>query len=570
MALAFVVLTTDVQAETLAERSLLHVRQAAAALLRGKFEYAISAYGKALEYDKLSPVRKAGILSDRGVAYWRLKKTDKALADFTAAIELNAQYPQVYNNMGNVYMDLNRYKEAVEAFSKAIELAPTYGVAYNNRGIAFFEQGKTDEAIDDFTAAIRYLTLNAVPHNGRGRAFLSKGMNYAAVRDLSRAVKLNKTYGMVFLSRARAYVRLKQDRLAIKDYTRAINLARMEPQLYFERGRAYQRLGNYLPAISDYSNVIDLAPGHAEAYAYRALSFGLLKKYDKAFSDADKAVELDPTSAAAYLARGKIAKRKRDYDNAIDDLKTVLEIDKENAEALKLIGQIHEIRNNREEAIEYYRRSLAADRFMGGSREGLKRLTGVLPSYAGDSPPIGEQVSGWTLSRLPDGRYYVYHKDYPYLYGFVETYGRGEPKLVKWKMMKGAWKGIGLLDYQAGERGEGDNAMPLEYTAIFNMKKARLAAIEPRRWGDRQAKWKWGNGSVTVIDPDGMTSEVLLKKRKPLPPGKGTVGTTVVSSPWGEIGQPTRRSALSAKRNRSAKKRKRRKSQKSILDWLFQ
>ena len=568
LVLFFALLPTGVIAETVAERSVLAVRQGAAALLRGKFEYAIKAYDRALEYDKLSPVRKASIHSDRGVAYWRMRQTDQALSDFTKAIEYNPQYPQVYNNMGNVYMDMKRPKEALGVFSKAIDIAPNYGVAYNNRGSANFELGNMDEALADFSNAVKYLSLNAVPHNGRGRAFLSKGKNYAALRDFSRAVKLNKTYGMVFLSRARTFANLNQYRKAVADFTHAISLARMEPQLYFERARAYQGLSEHASAIADYTKVIDLAPGHAQAFAFRALSFGMLKKYEKAFSDADKAVELDPTSYFAYLSRGKIAKRKGDYDNALDDFKTVLEIKKEHAETLKLIGQIHEIRKNVEDATSFYQRSVASDRFIGGSREGLKRLTGTLPGYEG--PLIGEPVKGWSLSKLPDGQYYVFNKNYPQFYGYIETYGAGDPKLLDWTPMKGYWKGIGLLRYFAGTSGEGENATPLEYTAIVNLKKVRLAAIEPYQWGEKKAKWKWGNGSVSIIDPDGMTSEVPLKKKRPRVAKRRPGGGNYVPSPWGDVWQPTRRRATGARsRKKPARKRSRRRNQKSILDWLF-
>ncbi len=557
------------RAETTGERSILLVRQGAAALLRGKFKNAISAYDQALRYDKLSAVRKASIHSDRGVAFWRMNQPEEALKDFTSAIELNAQYPQAYNNMGNVYMDMKRPKEAIKVYTKAIEIAPTYGVAYNNRGSANFELGNYEAAIRDFSDAIRYLNLNAVPHNGRGKAFLSQGKNYAALRDFTRAVRLNKSYGMVYLSRARANAGLKRYQAAIRDYSRAINLAKMEPQLYFERGKAYQKQGDHYAAISDFGQVIDLAPGHARAYALRALSFGMVKKYDKAFSDADKAVELDPSDYHAYLSRGKIAKKKGDYDNALDDFKTVLELKKKNAEALKLTAQIYEIRKNKEEAVAWYQRSLAADPFMKGSREGLKRLTGTLPGL--ESEVSGEPVSGWVLSRRPDGKYYVSNKKYPYFYGFIEVYGKGDPKLLEWTAMKGAWRGFGLLRYHAGTRGEGENAVPLEYTAILNLKKQRLVSIEPFRWGSKKAKWKWGNGLLSVIDPDGMNSELILRKGSPKVAKSRPAGRDYVPSPWGDIWKPTRRSARNpGRRIRTVRKRRKRRSQKSILDWLFQ
>ena len=113
LALAVLLMPSSLVAETVAERSVLLVRKGAAALLRGKYEHAITSFDRALEYDKLSPVRKASIHSDRGVARWRLQQPDLALADFSKAIELNSQYPQVYNNMGNVYMDQNSHEKAL-------------------------------------------------------------------------------------------------------------------------------------------------------------------------------------------------------------------------------------------------------------------------------------------------------------------------------------------------------------------------------------------------------------------------------------------------------------------------
>jgi tetratricopeptide (TPR) repeat protein len=549
-------------AETGAERSMLLVRQGGAALLRGKYERAIRAYDEALGYEKLSPVRKASIYSDRGVALWRLRRAEQALGDFDKAIELNPQFPQVYNNKGNALLELDRKLDAISAYGKAIELAPSYGVAYNNRGNARLEAGETEEAIEDFSAAIRYLPINAVPYNGRGRAHLKAGRSFAALRDFSRAVRLNRNYGMVFLSRARAYVNVREYGRAVKDFSRAIAIAGKEPQLYFERGRAYQRNSDYGPAIADYSKTIDLAPGHAAAFSWRGLCFAFLKKYEKAMADANKAAELDPASFLVYLNRGEIYKRMGLLDKALEDLNTALEIDKENARALKLTGQIYEIRKDKEKALAFYRRSLARDRFMEGSRNGVRRLTGKLPPY-GDKPDE-EAVAGWQVEKRKDDRYYIYNNGYPYFYGDIEIYGKGEPRLLEWKPLKGVWKGIGLLRYFAGKRRE-DGAV-LQYSAIINLRRARVVAIEPYAWGEKKARWKWGNGRLFVTDPDGVISEVELKK-----PSRRLVRKS--DSPWdGNVSDPAKRREW-ARKSRYKKKqyrpRKRPVRQKSILDWLF-
>lgn len=560
----------EAAAQTAAERSVLLVRQGAAALLRGKYDRAIQAYDQALEYDKLAPANKANILSDRGVAHWRMNQSEQALVDFNQAIELNPQYPQVYNNMGNVLIDLNRHQEAVAAYSKAIEFAPTYGVAYSNRASAEFELGDIKGALNDFDAAVRYLSLNAVPHNGRGRAFLSSNRNYAALRDFSRAVKLNKSYGMVFLSRARANGNIRDYREAIKDYSEAINIAHEEPQLYFERAQAYQAASDYGPAITDYSKVIDLAPGNAEAYAQRGLCYGLNRSFDKAMVDVDKAIELDPASVNGYLARAKVLKRKGDLDRAVVDLNTVLELSKEHAEALKLMGQISEIRNAKDEAIAFYLRSVAADPFMDGSREGLKRLTDNLPPYA--TQTVGEPVSGWKLARLANGQYFISNDAYPFLYSILEMYGEGEPKLVEWVPLTGEWKGIGELRYEAGTRDEDGTPIPLVYSAIVDLKNNKLAAIEPFSWGDRTSKWRWGNGSVVVTDPDGMASEVPLR-RPSANMRSGEDDVVAEAMPWPDVTQParrgTRRPPDGGPSYLPTQSQQPRRPSKSIFDWLF-
>jgi tetratricopeptide (TPR) repeat protein len=569
---AMMLAPTGAGAETVAERSALMQRQGAAALMRGKYDKAIQAYDEALGYDKLAPANRANILSDRGVAHWRMNEVELALADFKQAIEINPQYAQVYNNMGNVLMDQNKPQEAIQAYTRAIDNAPTYGVAYNNRASAEFEQGDYKASINDFNAAVRYLTINAVPNNGRGRAYLATKRNYAALRDFSRALKLNGGYGMVYLSRARALAELGEYRDAIKDYSEAISRAREEPQLYFERGQAYQAANDYGPAIADYSRVIDLAPGNAEAYAERGTCYGLARNYDRAFADTDKAVELDPTSVRGFLARAKVLKRKGDPDKALVDLNTALELDKSNAEVLKLIGQIHEVKESKDEAISFYNRSLAADPFMEGSREGLQRLTGTLPPYI--TSPIGEPVSGWKLAKLASGQYYAASDSYPNLYVRLEMYGEGEPKLLEWVPATGDWKGVGELRYQAGTLEDG-SATPLVYSAIIDIKNNKLASIEPFTWGDKQAKWRWGDGTVFVTDPDGMISEVSL--RKPSATGRSEEDDLAAdaSATWsGEVIQPERRSTAASRRSASGggepQERARRRPSKSLFDWIFQ
>ncbi|MFL5656865.1 MAG: tetratricopeptide repeat protein [Ktedonobacteraceae bacterium] len=54
-----------------------------------------------------------------------LKRYEEALSAFQQAIDLDPNYADAYNGLGNTLMDLQQYMEAVKAFQKAKELGYT-------------------------------------------------------------------------------------------------------------------------------------------------------------------------------------------------------------------------------------------------------------------------------------------------------------------------------------------------------------------------------------------------------------------------------------------------------------
>ena len=158
----------------LSNSSLLRVREAAAALVRGNVDQAITIYTEALEDKSLPNDRRATILNDRGVAYSRRQQQKEAIEDFNRAIQLYPEFAAVYNNRGNVLLGLGAVREAVKDFDRALLLAPGYAAAYSNRAGAYMKLGQTDRAIVDYTKAIELMPTSAAALSGRGRAHLAR------------------------------------------------------------------------------------------------------------------------------------------------------------------------------------------------------------------------------------------------------------------------------------------------------------------------------------------------------------------------------------------------------------
>ena len=62
---------------------------------------------------------------------------DKAISDYTKAIEINPRFAEAYYNRGLAYGKKGQYDKAISDYTKAIEINPRFAEAYNNRGDAY-------------------------------------------------------------------------------------------------------------------------------------------------------------------------------------------------------------------------------------------------------------------------------------------------------------------------------------------------------------------------------------------------------------------------------------------------
>ncbi|MBO6267446.1 MAG: tetratricopeptide repeat protein, partial [Synergistaceae bacterium] len=90
---------------------------------------------------------------NRGNDYKILGQKEKAIADYTAAIEIASQYADAYCNRGNLYNESGEYEKAIEDYSAVIKIRPKDADAYNNRGVAYYQSGEYEKAAEDFKKA---------------------------------------------------------------------------------------------------------------------------------------------------------------------------------------------------------------------------------------------------------------------------------------------------------------------------------------------------------------------------------------------------------------------------------
>jgi tetratricopeptide (TPR) repeat protein len=85
-----------------------------------------------------------------GVSNLNLNKPEKALKDFSRAIEIDPARADGYAGRANTLNTLGRYQEAIEDYNKAIEIDPKLANAYVNRGSAYSHLEQYEKAIADY------------------------------------------------------------------------------------------------------------------------------------------------------------------------------------------------------------------------------------------------------------------------------------------------------------------------------------------------------------------------------------------------------------------------------------
>jgi tetratricopeptide (TPR) repeat protein len=315
---------------------------------------ALAAIEKAID---IAP--RAAFYLHRGNTYNRLQQYDKAISDYTQAIQINPKLAIPYHNRGNTYNRLQQYDKAISDYTQAIQISPKYAEAYGGRGTTHDTLQQYDKAISDYTQAIQINPKLAIPYHNRGNTYNRLQQYDKAISDYTQAIQINPKYALAYFNRGSVYNVLQQYEKAISDYTQAIQINPKYAEAYFNRGLVYSTPQQYEKAISDFTQAIQINPKFAKAYAGRGFVYNVLQQYDKAISDFTQAIQINPKFAEAYYGRGLSYHVLQQYEKALSDYNTVLNINPKQVDVILNIGSLQYEQGSLDSALSQFQKVLA-------------------------------------------------------------------------------------------------------------------------------------------------------------------------------------------------------------------
>jgi tetratricopeptide (TPR) repeat protein len=192
----------------------------------------------------------AAAYAHRGRCYAKKGEYDKAIADFTEAIQLNPTETDHFWQRCKCYAEKGEHDKAIADFKEVIRFGGVLSL--------FVEEDLCDTIIAHFTEAIRLDPKGADNYFWRGKVYSARHEHDKAIADYTEAIRLDPTEAENYRARGSCFDETSGFGKAIADYTQAIRLDSKDEIAYFNRGVLYSQMEESDKAIADYTEVIRL------------------------------------------------------------------------------------------------------------------------------------------------------------------------------------------------------------------------------------------------------------------------------------------------------------------------
>ncbi|NNT71695.1 tetratricopeptide repeat protein [Flavobacterium sp. IMCC34852] len=248
----FLLVALSFQAQTSAELNTKGIEWAQKGDLKTAFDF----FNRAIVLDP----NFSSAYSNRGHVYRQQGQFELAVSDYTQSYAL---YPniQVLYARANTYMDMEQYEKAQADYTAIINLEPTFSDIYFDRAYSYIMQKKYQEAMRDMEKQ-----LELTPKDFKSLANLINlkkqlDLKEEALADYKRLLKDfpdAEDLHIVYNNRANLYSDLKQFDKALADINKALEIKPDYDLGYLNRAEIYQKMGNKAKACENFKKAQEL------------------------------------------------------------------------------------------------------------------------------------------------------------------------------------------------------------------------------------------------------------------------------------------------------------------------
>jgi tetratricopeptide (TPR) repeat protein len=140
------------------------------------------------------PARIPVAYNNRGLAFFTMGETDRAIEDYHQAIAMDPQHAEAHSNLGVALFKKGLVNEAIREFQIAIRFSPGLVNAHRNLAPALYRSGRIEEALEQYLIVTRLRPDDASAHADLGAAYGAMGSYNKAIEHFQIAIRLRPDF----------------------------------------------------------------------------------------------------------------------------------------------------------------------------------------------------------------------------------------------------------------------------------------------------------------------------------------------------------------------------------------
>lgn len=229
--------------------------------------------------------------------------TERALAEFQRAIDVNPELMSAHLAIGDLYRMQGEYARAETAYRRAAQIEPQNFAAQYYDGLMLHLLSRVGEAIQAYLRALAVQPDDFRTNLNLGQAYYQLDENGQALRYAQRAAELNPRDGSARFSLGAIYAALNRHREAVQEYEQAAELMDLSPKLLLKLAESLAQMQRWEEAANTLEQVIKTEPS-AAAYERMGAAKFRMEQYDEALANFEKALTMDPDYYPALNGHG--------------------------------------------------------------------------------------------------------------------------------------------------------------------------------------------------------------------------------------------------------------------------
>lgn len=241
--------------------------------------------------------KRASAYCNRGLAFEALDRAEAALADYDAAVALDARFWGGYFNRAKLRRRLRRFETALADYDAAIAIHSARAEAFAGRADVLFALERWEEALASYERSLELEPRDADAHCNRGAALAKLGRAEAALSGFDAALAIDAAHREAHYNRGKLLQDLQRREAALAAYDGAVAIDPGYAPAHLNRGIVLEDLDRWQEALAAFDRAIALDAGLAEAHFNRAGVLERFKRPQAALESYERAISINPRMA---------------------------------------------------------------------------------------------------------------------------------------------------------------------------------------------------------------------------------------------------------------------------------